>query len=61
MEDPNDLSSVKICDFGLSGQLQYDILSGQTRFSESCGTRLFMAPELWKKKKYGKVIPFFIV
>ena len=43
----NDLSSIKIIDFGLSAQ-QFNYLSN----NEYCGTLLYMAPEQIEKKLY---------
>jgi serine/threonine protein kinase len=54
LKDKNDLSSIKICDFGLSAQFEEN--DQGKNFLETCGTRLFMAPELWNKKLYSKVI-----
>ncbi len=57
-------NSIKIADFGLCTQLQYDSHSNPT---ERCGTRCYMAPEQIQGKSYWKVrasfrlcLPFFI-
>jgi calcium/calmodulin-dependent protein kinase I len=49
--DLNDLSSVKIADFGLSAK--YDHVSFTT-LDQHCGTLIFMAPEVALKKEYSK-------
>ena len=53
LNDTKDLSSIKICDFGLSAQ--YNDATCTRSFNEKCGTDIYMAPELWKKKRYSKV------
>ena len=50
--DADDLSSVKIVDFGLS--VQYDIQINSS-LTEVCGTKAYMAPELFSKMEYSKV------
>jgi len=54
LNDTKDLSSIKICDFGLSAQ--YNDATCTRSFNEKCGTDIYMAPELWKKKRYSKVL-----
>ena len=39
-----DLFTIKLVDFGLSGQLDLSISNSWVK--KRCGTRLFMAPEL---------------
>ncbi len=52
----NDMSSVKVADFGLSSK--YNTLA-YTQLQECCGTLIFMAPEVVRKKDYSKVrMPF---
>jgi len=54
LNDTKDLSSIKICDFGLSAQ--YNDATCTRSFNEKCGTDIYMAPELWKKKRYSKPV-----
>jgi len=54
LADKNNLNSIKICDFGLSAQYEAD--QQTAKFTIRCGTRTFMAPELYQKKQYGKPI-----
>ena len=55
LEDPNNLNSVKIIDFGLSGQ--YDLKTNMAMsFSERCGTKIYMAPEMFGRAEYAKVV-----
>lgn len=53
LDNKDDLTSVKICDFGLSAQ--YNDATCTRSFNEKCGTDIFMAPELWKNRSYSKV------
>jgi serine/threonine protein kinase len=57
LQDSSDLNSVKICDFGLSGQFDnvHQMYNVNT-FAEFCGTRIYMAPEIFENKSYGKVL-----
>lgn len=51
IKDKNNLSTIKLIDFGLS-----DKFTNETKiFSKFCGTTLFQAPELIKNQIYGKV------
>ena len=45
-----DFNSLKLCDFGLSGQY-FDSVE-----TEYCGTLIYMAPEQVEKKNYTKAI-----
>jgi len=47
LSDANDLSTIKLCDFGLSAQ--YDINSNFA-LSQWCGTLVYMAPELCNER-----------
>lgn len=53
LNDLADLSSIKICDFGLSAQYNWNTCTRS--FQEKCGTDIYMAPELWQRKRYSKV------
>jgi len=46
LDDENDLSSVKIADFGLSAEYNFNSVDMITRL----GTIIYMAPELYAKK-----------
>jgi calcium/calmodulin-dependent protein kinase I len=53
LSNPNDLSSVKIADFGLAIRFN----KGQEELSqEACGTLGFLAPEVIKGKPHGKPV-----
>lgn len=51
--DRNDLTTVKLADFGLSAK--YDHVSFTTQ-DQHCGTLIFMAPEVALKKEYSKSV-----
>ena len=51
--DKNDLSTIKVADFGLSAK--YDHVSFTT-LDEHCGTLIFMAPEVAFKKEYSRSV-----
>lgn len=51
--DPNDFSTIKIGDFGLSAK--YDHVSFRT-LDQHCGTLIFMAPEVALKKEYSRSV-----
>jgi serine/threonine protein kinase len=51
--DWNDLSTIKLADFGLSAK--YDHVSFTT-LDQHCGTLIFMAPEVALKKEYSKSV-----
>ena len=53
VENPGDLSSIKIADFGLSQQFQrYEINTSD----DFCGTIWYMAPEQLERKYYSKAV-----
>lgn len=56
------MTSIKICDFGLSAQFEYDeeLQFQSDSLSGHVGTRIYMAPEILKKRNYGKVHQFYI-
>ena len=56
LENENDLSLIKIVDFGLSAQFNQNGYGNSV--SEHCGTLLYMAPELISFKSYSKVRKF---
>ena len=56
IDNKNDLTSIKICDFGLSAQ--YEAGNYITAFTDACGTKIYGAPELLIKRKYSKVIQY---
>ena len=51
----DDLSSVIICDFGLACQLN----DYENSISGSCGTTIYMAPEILLKKNYDALVDSF--
>jgi serine/threonine protein kinase len=51
--DAEDLSTIKIADFGLSAK--YDHFSFTT-LDQHCGTLIFMAPEVALKKEYSRSV-----
>ena len=51
----DDLSSVVLCDFGLA----YKLDEYENSISGRCGTILYMAPELFLKKNYDKLVDSF--
>ena len=50
IDDENNLESVKIADFGLSAEYNFNSIDMVTRL----GTIIFMAPEIYEKKQYTK-------
>ncbi len=54
VQDWEDLTSIKIADFGLSTQFSIDGFVRSLR--QKCGTMIYMAPELALEEKYGKVL-----
>ena len=55
MKNKDQLDSVKLIDFGLAAQ--YDLKTTLIMsFSEKWGTKIYMAPEMFGKNEYGKVI-----
>lgn len=49
----DDLSSIKVADFGLSAQFDDEQCFRSLR--QKCGTMVYMAPELAAQDRYGKV------
>ncbi|KAL7720571.1 non-specific serine/threonine protein kinase [Entamoeba marina] len=49
IENPNDISCIKLTDFGLSIELEESTL-----LTEQVGTSYYMSPELYRKLPYGK-------
>lgn len=54
MENPNDVTSVKLIDFGLS--VEYNSLCTDYLPDLQCGTLVYMAPEVVSKQPYSKSI-----
>ena len=54
-KNKNDLSSVILCDFGLSYQLN----NYKNYISGSCGTIIYMAPEILLKRNYDYLVDSF--
>lgn len=52
INNENDLSSIKLADFGLSASFR---INTAYSLNEKMGTLLFMAPEQTKNYSYGKV------
>lgn len=52
-DDPHDLTSVKIVDFGLSAKLE---IHNPTNIKAQCGTLLYMAPEIFNRPSYTKSV-----
>lgn len=50
----NDLSSVVLCDFGFAYQLEYD-----KYINDSCGTTIYMAPEIFQHRGYDFLVDSF--
>lgn len=53
IDDINDLSTIKIADFGLSAKYEH---SSFASVEDHCGTLIFMAPEVAFKKEYSKSV-----
>ena len=51
--DHNDLSTIKLADFGLSAKYDH---SSFTTLDQHCGTLIFMAPEVALKKEYSRSV-----
>jgi serine/threonine protein kinase len=58
IDDFNDLSTLKIADFGLS--ILYEFNTG-TSLQTMCGTPLYMAPEFFIYGTYSKVILIIMI
>jgi len=56
LKDKEDLSTLKLCDFGLCNDRDYDIL-----FDGKIGTPIYMAPEQMIKKFYCKAVDIWAV
>ena len=56
ISDPNDLTSIKICDFGLSGIIESKINCNSNFQDTAEGTPLYMAPEQIREDKYSKQV-----
>ena len=54
-KNKDDLSSVILCDFGLAYQLN----EYENSISGSCGTTIYMAPEILLKKNYDSLVDSF--
>ena len=52
----DDLSTVKLADFGLSASFRMNFAYA---LNEKMGTLIFMAPEQTKNHSYGKVTDYF--
>lgn len=59
LENENDLSSIKLIDFGLS--VKYDDTSFNNMLNDRCGTLIFMAPEILLYKDYNKSVDMWSV
>lgn len=53
LADDDDLSSIKIVDFGLSAKLE---INANKNIKAQCGTLLYMAPEMFNKPSYTKSV-----
>jgi len=51
--DVNDLSTIKLGDFGLSAKYEH---SSFITLDQHCGTLIFMAPEVALKKEYSRSV-----
>ena len=54
LKDPQDLSTIKLIDFGIS--TKYDDADPWNQLSQRCGTLMYMAPEVLLKQDYGKSV-----
>jgi len=54
-KNKDDLSSVILCDFGLS----YHLKNYETSITGSCGTIIYMAPEILLKRSYDYLVDSF--
>lgn len=55
IDNPNDLSTIKLIDFGVSDQTLYD----DKTYKDHCGTLIYMAPEQFGGKVYNKSVDIF--
>lgn len=55
IDDPNDFSTLKLADFGLSAKIDFGSEHGNALYT-NCGTLSFKGPELITKKLYSKPI-----
>ncbi|KAL7711601.1 non-specific serine/threonine protein kinase [Entamoeba marina] len=56
IENPNDISCIKLTDFGLSIELEESTL-----LTEQVGTSYYMSPELYRKLPYGKKVDMWAI
>jgi len=54
--EPNDLTTIKVADFGLSAKYEH---SSFTELDRQVGTLIFMSPELVLKKQYSRSVDIF--
>lgn len=59
LEDINDLSTIKLIDFGLS--VKYDETSFNNLLNDRWGTVIFMAPEVLLSKDYNKSVDMWSI
>jgi hypothetical protein len=59
LEDANNLSSIKLIDFGLS--VKYDETSFSNMLNDRWGTVIFMAPEILLHKDYNKSVDMWSI
>lgn len=57
VDDKNDLSTIKVVDFGLSAK--YKVSNGT--LNDHCGTLLFMAPEVALHQEYTKSVDIWSI
>lgn len=57
--DPEDLSTIKLIDFGLSAK--YDDTDFFGQLNARCGTVIFMAPEVLLSKEYTKSVDMWSI
>ena len=57
LSDPNDLSTLKLADFGLSAKYEHQSMAD----TDQVGTLIFMSPELIQKKRYSPGVDVFAV
>ena len=54
ISDPEDVTSVKLIDFGLAVKIGNMDISGFPDLK--CGTKLYMAPEVQRKEQYNRSV-----